>query len=89
MRIGCHLYMRLSIHTIEKTLFDGEIKSVTLPTETGEITVLENHLPLVALVRPGLVRILDKTEKTHIINFGTFGFLEVRPEHEGITLLAG
>lgn len=83
--------MRLSIHTIEKTLFDGEVKSVTLPTEEGEITVLRHHLPLITLVRPGVVKVLDKMEKPHIINFGSYqyGFLEVRPEHEGITLLAG
>ena len=83
--------MKLQIHTIEKTLFDGDIQSVTLATETGEITVLENHLPLVTLVRPGIVQILDKDGKKHIIIFSSYesGFLEVRPEHEGITLLAG
>ncbi len=81
--------MRLSIHTIEKTLFDGEIKSLTLPTEAGEITVLENHLPLVSLTKPGSIKILDKAETTHTIDLRSFGFLEVRPENEGITLLAG
>ena len=81
--------MRLSIHTIEKTLFDGEIKSLTLPTEAGEITVLENHLPLVTLTRPGFVRIVDMSGKTSTIDMGSFGFLEVRPENEGSVLLAG
>lgn len=80
--------MKLRVHTIEKTLFDGDIKSLTLPTESGEITVLENHLPLVTLTKPGLLKVIDKDEKTHIIDFGTFGFLEVRPGDEGITLLA-
>lgn len=81
--------MKLSIHTIEKTLFDGEVKSLTLSTAEGEITVLENHLPLVALTKPGLVKILDRDENMHIIDFGSFGFLEVKPENEGIILLAG
>ena len=81
--------MKLHIHTIEKTLFDGEVKSLTLNTETGEITVLENHLPLISLVKPSLIRVIDKADKTSIINFGSFGFLEVKPENEGITLLAG
>lgn len=80
--------MRLAIHTIEKTLFDGDIKSLTLPTEAGEITVLENHLPLVTLTRPGLIKIIDKLGKEHIIDFGSFGFLEVKPENEGTTILA-
>lgn len=81
--------MRLSIHTIEKTLFDGEIKSVTLQTDIGEITVLENHIPVVALTKPGLIRIIDMDDKKHIIDFGSFGFLEVRPENAGVVLLAG
>ena len=81
--------MKLQIHTIEKTLFDGEIKSLTLPTAAGEITVLENHLPLVSLTKPGSIKILDKAEKEHTIDLSSFGFLEVRPENEGITLLAG
>ena len=83
--------MKFSIHTIEKTLFEGEVKSLTLPTEMGEITILENHLPLVSLTKPGpiKIKILDKAEKEHTIDFGSFGFLEVRPENEGITLLAG
>lgn len=80
--------MRLAIHTIEKTLFDGDIKSLTLPTEAGEITVLENHLPLVTLTKPGLIKVIDKSGKEHIIDFGSSGFLEVKPENEGITILA-
>ena len=80
--------MKLSIHTIEKTLFDGDIKSLTLPTQAGEITVLENHLPLVTLTKPGLIKIIDKSGKEHIIDFGSFGFLEVKPENEGTTILA-
>ncbi|MDO8500114.1 MAG: F0F1 ATP synthase subunit epsilon [bacterium] len=80
--------MKLQIHTIEKTIFDGDIKSLTLPTEAGEITVLENHLPLVTLTRPGLIRIIDKSNKESIINFSSFGFLEVKPEKEGVTLIS-
>ena len=81
--------MRLAIHTIEKTLFDGDVTSITLPTEVGEITVLENHLPLVTLTRPGSVRTVDRVGKISTIDVGSFGFLEVRPENEGAILLAG
>lgn len=80
--------MKLRVHTIEKTLFDGDIRGLTLPTESGEITVLEHHVPLVTLTKPGLLKVIDKDGKTRIIDFSTFGFLEVRPEHEGIVLLA-
>lgn len=81
--------MKLAIHTIEKTLYDGDIKGLTVPTGVGEITVLENHLPLVTITKPGLIRVLDKSDEEHIIEFGSLGFLEVRPENGGVILFAG
>lgn len=80
--------MRLRIHSIEETLFDGEVKSITVSTEDGEITVLENHLPIVTVVRPGRVMIVDRADKQADIILTSYGFLEVRPEHEGVVLLA-
>lgn len=81
--------MKLAVHTIEKTLFDGDVTSITIKTEAGEITVLENHLPLVTLTRPGFVRVVDRAGKVSTIDMSSFGFLEVRPENEGAILLAG
>ena len=80
--------MRLSIHTIEKTLFDDEIKSITVMTEEGEITVLKNHVPLVTRVKPGIVTVIDKKGELHRIDFSLSGFLEIRPEDQGVVLLA-
>ena len=54
----------------------------------GEITILPDHLPLVTLTKPGLIRIFDNGGKKRIIDFSMFGFLEVKPEDEGIILLA-
>ena len=51
--------------------------------------MFENYLPFVTLTKPGLIKIIDNTGKQHIIDFGSFGFLEGRPENERITLLAG
>lgn len=77
--------MRLSIHTIQKTLFEEEIKSVTLPTTSGEITVLDNHLPLITVVKPGEIYYTDQQNKGGRLSL-TGGILEVKPESEALIL---
>lgn len=45
--------MHVSIITPERIVFSDSVESITLPTQEGEITVLENHIPLVGIVQPG------------------------------------
>jgi len=45
--------MQVQIITPDQTVFEGESDSVTLPTGDGEITVLANHIPVVAILVPG------------------------------------
>lgn len=78
--------MKLSIHTIQETLFSGEIKSLTLPTTNGEITVLDNHLPIITIVKPGEIYYTDSQNKEGRLNLAG-GVLEVKPESE-VTILA-
>lgn len=76
--------MKLSIYTIQKTIFEGEVESLTLPTPQGEITVLDNHIPLVSLVNRGVLRYLYAgTEQTLLLPGGV---LEVRPGSEAVIL---
>ena len=77
--------MKLSIHSIEKTLFAGSIKSLTLKTASGEITVLDNHLPLVSVVKPGKIYYNDLQNKEGEL-FLTGGIMEVKPESEVVIL---
>ena len=78
--------MRFRIHTIEKTVFDGDVSGVTLETEAGEITVLPHHAPLITLVKSGSVSIYRGEEESRVIEISG-GFLEVKPENMGATLL--
>lgn len=80
--------MRFRIHTIEKTVFDDEVISITIPTESGEITVLDQHSPLVSVVKPGRILIRKKSGREEIVQFESDGFLEVQPEGRGVILLA-
>jgi F0F1-type ATP synthase epsilon subunit len=56
------------------TAFQGDARSVTLPTRDGEITVLANHMPLVAVLTDGELRI-DTGEKVISVAVAG-GFLE-------------
>jgi F-type H+-transporting ATPase subunit epsilon len=47
--------MRLILLTPAKTLFDGEVKSVTIPGTKGLFTVLPQHAPLITTIGKGLL----------------------------------
>ena len=76
--------MKLSIYSIQRTLFEGEVESATLPTPMGEITVLDNHIPLISLVSPGSVRYTRSGDEQSLSLAG--GVLEVRTENEVVIL---
>ena len=56
------------------TAFEGMAKSATLPTPDGEITILAHHMPLVAVLTDGEVRV-DTGKKVVFIAVAG-GFLE-------------
>lgn len=76
--------LSLKITTPEGVVYDKDTDSVTLPTETGEITVLQNHIPLVSILAPGEI-IARSGGKEEYLSVST-GFLEVRKNQ--ITILA-
>ncbi len=80
--------MKLSIYTIRKTVFEGETPRVTVPTVTGEITVLEHHVPYATVLSPGNLKYVhfvqhgaEKREQEETFPI-TGGFLEVRQDNE-------
>jgi len=77
--------MKLGIYTIDKTLFSGEAEKIIAETSTGEITVLNGHIPLISGLITGEIRILDpEKHETRIRIQG--GFIEVRPENKIVIL---
>ena len=77
--------MHLSIYSIEKTIFDGEVASVTLPTPLGEMTVLEHHIPLVSTISAGEIRYVLTGNTVETVAFRG-GILEVQPESRVVVL---
>src|SRR5215813_13869938 len=67
----------------EHLVFSGEVEHVVVPGTEGEFGVLAGHAPLIAMLRPGILKILGADEQ-HFMVFG--GFAEVNPD--GLTVLA-
>jgi F-type H+-transporting ATPase subunit epsilon len=66
------------------TIFEEEVKRAVLPTLQGEITILPGHMPLVAALSDGEVRLLAAHGEVSLAVAG--GFLEVG--REGAVILS-
>lgn len=55
--------LHLAIITPDRTVFEGEVDAVSLPTPQGEITVLPHHIPLLSILAPGSVLLRQKGEE--------------------------
>jgi F-type H+-transporting ATPase subunit epsilon len=72
--------------TPDGIIWDGPVDSVNLKTTMGEITVLPQHVPLIATVEKGVVRIESNNNSYNSKCDG--GVLEVKKGSE-VVLLAG
>lgn len=68
--------IKFEVVTPEKVVSKQEIIQVTIPTEEGEITVLPEHIPLVSILKPGVLEVKTLDNKIEIISVSG-GFLEV------------
>ena len=71
--------INFEIVTPEKTVLKEEVLQLTVPTKMGEITVLPNHIPLVAGLMPGVIEI-KKTNNEIEMMAVSGGFIEVLPD---------
>ena len=74
---------RFDLVSPEQLLFSGEVEHVVVPGTEGEFGVLAGHAPLVAILKPGILKILGPNAMRILV---TGGFAEVSPE--GLTVLA-
>jgi F-type H+-transporting ATPase subunit epsilon len=68
----------------EREVFHGLVDHVVVPGAEGEFGVLPNHAPVMSMVKPGALRIIDDGAERRIFVNG--GFADVTPE--GLTVLA-
>ena len=72
--------IKFKIATINRVTYEDDIDQLTVPTESGEITVLPKHAPLVSILKPGELRI-KKDDHIFLLSVST-GFLEIRKNSE-------
>lgn len=75
--------MKVTVVSPEKTIFEGEVSSVTVPGEKGRFEVLRNHAPIISCLQKGTI--VCKGEETRSFDI-TSGFIEVA--HNEISICA-
>lgn len=68
--------IKFEIVTPERVVLKEKIKQVSVPTKTGEITVLPNHIPLISSIQSGVVHIIKDNDEESVMSISG-GFLEV------------
>lgn len=78
--------MRVEIYSLQRILFEGDAQSVNCKTAKGELTILENHEPLISMLEEGPIKVAPAAAGGEEVFVTKGGFLEVSPTH-GVRLL--
>jgi len=78
--------MKLSVYSLKKVLFQGQASSLNCKTAVGEITVLDNHQPLIGILIEGVIKIVDAESKEHFFPVKS-GLIEVKHGNEARCLV--
>ena len=68
--------IRFEIVTPEKVVLKETILQATVPTASGEITILPDHIPLVSILKPGVLEVKKEDGAIEIMSVSG-GFIEV------------
>ena len=64
---------KLEIINPERIIFSDEATMVTLPSYEGDMSILKNHISIITLLRPGIIKVQknDKNFKEFFVQDGT------------------
>ena len=68
--------LHLSIVSPEKSVFDGEVKIVTLPGMVGSFSILPGHAPIVSSLKAGTLGYTTMDGEEHTLDIQG-GFVEM------------
>lgn len=68
--------IKLEIVTPERVVSRLVVQQVTVPTTTGEITVLPEHIPLISILEPGIIEVKQEDGTLEVMSVSG-GFIEV------------
>ena len=49
--------LKLEIIRPEKIIFSDDVKMITLPSYEGDLSILKNHISIITLLRPGIIKV--------------------------------
>lgn len=78
--------MHVDVVSIEASIFSGRVERVVAPAEMGEVGIYPGHAPLLARLKPGIVRLKIPHQAQENIVYVSGGMLEVQPG--GVTILS-
>ena len=58
----------------DQTIVKQETNEVTIPSFEGQMGILNNHIPLITFLRPGIITIKTNVEKKFYVEEGTVEF---------------
>jgi F-type H+-transporting ATPase subunit epsilon/F-type H+-transporting ATPase subunit delta len=58
----------------DHTILKQEVNEVTIPSFEGQMGILNNHIPLITFLRPGIITIKTNNEKKFYVEEGTVEF---------------
>ncbi|MGD7007102.1 F0F1 ATP synthase subunit epsilon [Metabacillus sp. 84] len=76
--------VKVNVVTPDGPVYDAEVEMVSVKAQSGELGILPGHIPMVAPLKTGAVR-LKKGSSTELVAVSG-GFIEVRPDN--VTILA-
>ena len=76
--------MKLKVVTPTGGFYDGDVSMVELTTTEGEIGIYPDHIPLTAVVAPGVLKILENGGEKEAALMS--GFITILPEQ--VTIMA-
>ncbi len=68
--------IKFEIVTPERTILKEQIVSITVPTTEGELTILAHHIPIVSILKPGIIQIRKDGGEIDLMAVSG-GFIEV------------
>ncbi|QJC28800.1 ATP synthase F1 subunit epsilon [Enterobacteriaceae endosymbiont of Plateumaris consimilis] len=72
----------LNIISIEKKIFSDLVKKVKIPGIEGYLSIYPNHIPLLTLIKPGVIYIAQKKNNKYFYISG--GILEIKKKQVNV-----
>ncbi|SDN02517.1 F0F1 ATP synthase subunit epsilon [Bacillus sp. OK048] len=78
--------IKVSVVTPDGPVYESDVEMVSTKAQSGELGILPGHIPMVAPLAIGVVRLKKSESKQPDLIAVSGGFLEVRPDQ--VTILA-